>query len=107
MPNTTITNEMIRHTVMAPMKAKDSDLEMARFLKVTRFSVCKVRKELPNENSGDELATTQKRKQHYQLSDHSLGTPEFVRRVHGMVDKNRTKSMPHIMLNIFKCLKEQ
>ncbi|KAM3178811.1 hypothetical protein ACTXT7_001845 [Hymenolepis weldensis] len=47
----------------------------------------KVRGELLNESSGDELAT-RKRKQHCQLSADPLRTPESVRDVHGMMDEN-------------------
>ncbi|KAM3182034.1 hypothetical protein ACTXT7_013213 [Hymenolepis weldensis] len=68
--------------------------------------LCKVRKELLNENNGDELATTRKRKQHCQRSADSLRTPEFLRRVHGMMDENRDKSMRDILLKIIRCLKE-
>ncbi|KAM3180191.1 hypothetical protein ACTXT7_016796 [Hymenolepis weldensis] len=69
--------------------------------------IWKVRNELLNENGGDELATTRKRKEHCQLSAHSLRTPELVRKVHGMMDKNRGKSIRDILLKAFKCLKEQ
>ena len=93
MADTSINNEMKRHAVIVSIKAKHSNLEIARFLKVARSFVCKVRKEL-NENNGDELATS-KRKQHCQRSD-SLRTPEFVRRVHGMIDENLGKSMRHL-----------
>ena len=94
MADTTIANDKKRYAVIVSIKAKHSNLEIARFLKVARSFVCKVRKEL-NENNGDELATS-KRKQHCQRSD-SLRTPEFViRRVHGMIDENPGKSMRHL-----------
>lgn len=76
---------MKRLAVIVSIKAKLSYSEIARFLKVARSFVCKVRKEL-NKNNSDELATS-KRKHHCQRSD-SLRTPEFVRRVHGMIDKS-------------------
>ncbi|VUZ52516.1 unnamed protein product [Hymenolepis diminuta] len=72
MADTTVTNEMKRHAAMVSLKAKRSNLEIARFLQVARSFVCKVRKELPNENSGDELATTRRRKEHCQRSADSL-----------------------------------
>ncbi|VUZ44749.1 unnamed protein product [Hymenolepis diminuta] len=34
-------------------------------------------------------------------------TPEFVTRVHGMMDENPGRSMCNILPKIFKCLKEQ
>ncbi|KAM3186473.1 hypothetical protein ACTXT7_004268 [Hymenolepis weldensis] len=61
------------------VKAKHDNLEIARFLKVTTSSVCKVRKELPNENNGVELTTTRERKQeHCQRSARSLTKSQFV-----------------------------
>ncbi|KAM3173490.1 hypothetical protein ACTXT7_012401 [Hymenolepis weldensis] len=75
--------------------------------KITRSFVCKVKKELLNKNNGDELAATRRRKQYRRRSAYSLRTPEFVRRVHGMVDENRWKSMHDILPGIFKCLKGQ
>ncbi|VUZ47479.1 unnamed protein product [Hymenolepis diminuta] len=84
MVDTTITNEMRKEAVIVSIKAKYSNLGIARSVKVATSYVCKVRKELLNENNGDELAATSKRKQHCQRSADSLTTPEFVRRVHGM-----------------------
>lgn len=75
----TITNEMKRLAVIVSIKAKLSYSEIARFLKVARSFVCKVRKEL-NKNNGDELATSKS------IAD--ILTPEFVRRVPGMIDKS-------------------
>ncbi|KAM3188443.1 hypothetical protein ACTXT7_000269 [Hymenolepis weldensis] len=106
MPDTTITNEMKNHSVIVSLKAKHKNLEIARFLKVARSSICKVRKELLNENNGNGLGATRKRREHCQCSV-SLRTPRFVRRVHGMIDENPGKSMRDIFLQIFKCLKEQ
>ncbi|KAM3182411.1 hypothetical protein ACTXT7_012437 [Hymenolepis weldensis] len=68
MPDTNITNEMKRHTVIVSIEAKHSSLRIARFLKVARSFVCNVRKELLDENNGDELAATRKRKVHYECS---------------------------------------
>ncbi|VUZ54708.1 unnamed protein product [Hymenolepis diminuta] len=87
---------MKKHALILSIKANQRNLDIARFLKVVRSFVCKVRKELPNENSGDGLAVTSKRKQHCQRSADLFRTPEFVIRVHGM-----------IFPMIFKCLKEQ
>ncbi|KAM3179801.1 hypothetical protein ACTXT7_017569, partial [Hymenolepis weldensis] len=59
--DTTITDEMKRHTLLVSVKAKHRNFEIARFLKVATSFVCKVRKGLLNENNGDE-PTTRKRK---------------------------------------------
>ncbi|VDL16390.1 unnamed protein product [Hymenolepis diminuta] len=79
---------MKRHAVVAPIKSKHSDLDIGRFLKVPTSFFGKVRKELLNENTGDELASTSKRKHLFNALTHSpahsLGTPEFVRKVHDM-----------------------
>ncbi|VUZ50207.1 unnamed protein product [Hymenolepis diminuta] len=69
---------MKRHVVIMSPKAKHNNLEITRFLIVAKFFVRKVRKELLSENSGVELASTRKRKQHGQRSADSLTTPEFV-----------------------------
>ncbi|KAM3179340.1 hypothetical protein ACTXT7_000741 [Hymenolepis weldensis] len=63
-----ITNEMKRHTVIVSVKVKHRNLEMARFLKVAKSFVCKVRKELLNESNRNESAATGKRKEHCQHS---------------------------------------
>ncbi|VDL59278.1 unnamed protein product [Hymenolepis diminuta] len=102
----TTTNEMKRHALLVSAKAKHNNLGIARLLIVARCFVYKVRKQL-NENNEDELATTRKRKQHCQRSADSLTAPEFVRRVHYMMDKNSGNSTRHILPNIFVCLKEQ
>ncbi|KAM3181600.1 hypothetical protein ACTXT7_014056 [Hymenolepis weldensis] len=85
MPDTILTNEVKRHAILVSLKAKQSNLE----------------------NNGDELATTRKRKKQCQCSADSLRTPEFVRRVHDMMDKNAGKSMSDILPKIFKCLRGQ
>ncbi|KAM3186802.1 hypothetical protein ACTXT7_003612 [Hymenolepis weldensis] len=60
----TITNEMKGHAVDAvSIKAKQSNSEIAGFLKVARSSVCKVGKELLHESIGGVLASTSKRRQ--------------------------------------------
>ena len=97
MENTTITNEVKRHTVIVSIKAKHSNLEIAIFLRVARSFVFKVRKEL-NENNGGGLATS-KGKQRCRRSD-SLRTPEFVRKVHYMMDENPGKSMRHLAIEL-------
>ena len=55
MADNNITDEMKRHVVIVSIKVENSDSKIARFLKVTRSFVCKVRKEL-KENNEDELA---------------------------------------------------
>ncbi|VDL59845.1 unnamed protein product [Hymenolepis diminuta] len=104
MADTTITNEIKRHTVIVSIKAKPSNLEIAIFLQDATSFVCEVRRELLNESNGDELGATGKRKQHCQRSADSLRTPEFVGRVHGMIDENPGKSMRDILPKIFKSL---
>ncbi|VUZ52055.1 unnamed protein product [Hymenolepis diminuta] len=89
MSDTTITPTIKGHAAMVSVKAKQRNLEMARFLLIARSFLCISRKELVNEKGGDELTTTERRKGERALSTlcsltHSLRTPEFVRRVHGM-----------------------
>ncbi|KAM3179792.1 hypothetical protein ACTXT7_017591, partial [Hymenolepis weldensis] len=60
-----------------------------------------------NENNGDKLAATRKRKEHCQRSAESLRTSEFVKGVHGMMDKNPEKSMRDILPKVSKSLKKQ
>ncbi|KAM3188202.1 hypothetical protein ACTXT7_000781 [Hymenolepis weldensis] len=98
---------MKRSAVMVSIKGKHSNLEITRFLKVARSLSAKLEKELLNENNGDELAATSKRKYHCQRPADSLRTPEFVRRMRGVIDENPAKSMRNVLPNIFKCLKEQ
>ncbi|KAM3180306.1 hypothetical protein ACTXT7_016539 [Hymenolepis weldensis] len=102
-PDTTITNEMERYAVMVCIKAKRSNLEIAGFLKVARSFGFKIRKELLNENNGDEL-TTSRRKQICKLYD-SLRTPEFITRVHDMTDENLGKSMHNTLPKVFRMKK--
>ncbi|KAM3171091.1 hypothetical protein ACTXT7_017313, partial [Hymenolepis weldensis] len=106
LPDITVTNEMKRHAIIASLKAKQNNFEIARFLTAARSFVYKVRKELLNENNGDELVTMWKRKQYCQSSADSLRTSEFVGKEHGTIDENPGKSMHYILLKIFKCLKE-
>ncbi|KAM3187042.1 hypothetical protein ACTXT7_003072 [Hymenolepis weldensis] len=70
MADSNVTNEIKRHT-----------LEMTRSLKSARSFVCKVRKELNWPPRGRE-------KNIVNTAD-SLRRPEFVRRVHGMMNENR------------------
>ena len=46
MTNNNITSKMKRHAVIVSIKAKHIDFKIARFLKLARSFVCKVRKEL-------------------------------------------------------------
>ncbi|KAM3177932.1 hypothetical protein ACTXT7_003574 [Hymenolepis weldensis] len=61
-PDTTITNEMKRHAVLVSIKANHNNLEIARFVQVSAFLACKVRKEVLNVNNQNELAAIRKRK---------------------------------------------
>ncbi|KAM3178891.1 hypothetical protein ACTXT7_001638 [Hymenolepis weldensis] len=56
----TKTNEMRRHAVIVSRKAKHSNLAITRFLKVATSFVCKVKKELLNENNGVTSTRTSK-----------------------------------------------
>ncbi|VUZ43255.1 unnamed protein product [Hymenolepis diminuta] len=51
---------MKRHAIIVPLKAKRRNLDIARFLKVATSYLCKARKELLNENNGDEVAIKRK-----------------------------------------------
>ncbi|VUZ43033.1 unnamed protein product [Hymenolepis diminuta] len=83
MSDTTITNEMKGHALIVSKKAKHWNLEIAGPLKVTTSFDRKVRKELLNENKGDELTATRKRRQeHCQRSADSLRRPEFAIHAH-------------------------
>ncbi|KAM3175904.1 hypothetical protein ACTXT7_007586 [Hymenolepis weldensis] len=68
MADNTITSEMKRHAAIVSIKAKYRNLEVARFLKVSRSFVCKVRKDPLNENNEDELTATRKKKEYCQRS---------------------------------------
>ncbi|KAM3177360.1 hypothetical protein ACTXT7_004680 [Hymenolepis weldensis] len=68
MADNTITSEMKRHAAIVSIKAKYRNLEVARFLKVSRSFVYKVRKDLMNENNEDELTATRKKKEYCQRS---------------------------------------
>ncbi|VUZ56063.1 unnamed protein product, partial [Hymenolepis diminuta] len=70
--------------ITVSIEAKHSNLKIARFVKVVRSFVCKVRKDLLNDRKGDELVVTRKRREHCQLSAYSFTTSEFLRRMHGM-----------------------
>ncbi|KAM3178571.1 hypothetical protein ACTXT7_002274 [Hymenolepis weldensis] len=93
MVDAAMTNEMKRQAVIVSIKAKHRNLEIVGFLKVARYFVCKVRKEVLKENNEDELAAKGKRKEHCQRPADLLKTPEFVRRGHGLMDENPGKSM--------------
>ncbi|KAM3185890.1 hypothetical protein ACTXT7_005467 [Hymenolepis weldensis] len=96
MADNNITTEKKKHAVIVSIKAKHSNLEIASFLRVTTSLVCKIRKEV-NENNADELAATSKRRQDCQRSTDSLRTPEFVK-----ILGSQCNSLP----KTFKCLKE-
>ena len=56
----TLTNEMKRHDTIVTLKVDHGHLESARFLRVTRSFVHKIRKELKKEN--DKVMSVSKRK---------------------------------------------
>ncbi|KAM3171974.1 hypothetical protein ACTXT7_015499 [Hymenolepis weldensis] len=79
---------MKRRAVIVSLKAGRSNSDISRILKVATSFLSEVRKELLNKNNANELAATSKRKQYCQRSADSLSTPEFVRRVRGMINQN-------------------
>ncbi|KAM3180055.1 hypothetical protein ACTXT7_017051 [Hymenolepis weldensis] len=102
---TTIVNECEKTLCNSAHKSKTRDFRNCKISKVARSSVCEVRKELLNENNGDELAATRKRKQHYERSADSLRTSEFIKRVHSMMEGNHGKSMRHLAEDLEECLR--
>ncbi|VUZ44702.1 unnamed protein product, partial [Hymenolepis diminuta] len=55
--NTATATELNRHALRVSVKVKHNNLEIARFLKVARSFVGKVREESLSENSGYKLGT--------------------------------------------------
>ena len=82
---------MKRHAVIVAFKADHGDLEFARFLRVARSFVHKIRKGLEKEN--DCVMSVSKRKKK-KLS--TMKTLEFIHKVKQAVDKNRCQSMKSI-----------
>ncbi|VUZ54830.1 unnamed protein product [Hymenolepis diminuta] len=72
MPDITIPNKTKRRAVILSIEPKHGNLKIAKSLQVVRSFVCIIGKELLNENDGNELAVTRKRKEHFQLPTHSL-----------------------------------
>ena len=62
----TLTNEMKRHDTIVALKVDHGHLESARFLRVTRSFVHKIRKELEKEN--DEVTSVSKHKKTFHTS---------------------------------------
>ena len=89
---------MKRHAVIVSIKVEHRNLKIARFLKFTGSIVCKVRKEL-KENNRDEIGMS-KKIQHWQHSDPLRIPSFFFRRMHGMIDKNPGKSMQHFFKDL-------
>ena len=98
-----LTNEMKRHTVIVLLKADHGDLEIARFLRVARFFVHKIRKELEKEN--DYVMSVSKRKKHFTRSN-SMRTPKFIHKVEQTIDENRGQSMRSIAKKLHVSEKE-
>lgn len=90
MADSQLTQEMKRHAVIVALHAQHSDVEIARFLKVARSFVHKVRKEL--EASAGQVSPVAKRKKHSQRSDR-VRTPQFVQQVQDMIDAHPETSI--------------
>ena len=78
-----LTNKMKRHAVIVELKTDHEDFEIARFLRVARLLVHKIRKELEKENN---VMFVSKRKKHSTRSD-SMRTPESIHKVRQTIDK--------------------
>ena len=61
MKDSTLTNEIKRHSVIVALKADHGDLEITRFLRVARLFVHKLRKELKKKEN-DNLMSVSKHK---------------------------------------------
>ncbi|VUZ39689.1 unnamed protein product, partial [Hymenolepis diminuta] len=85
-PDTATNNEAGKSALITSIKAKHWNLVIARCPKDARSFVCRIRK--VNENNGDELAASGKRKEHCQRFADTLRTSELVRGVHGIIDEN-------------------
>ena len=85
-----LTQEMKRHAVIVSLKAGHKDLEIARFLKVARSFVYKVRKEL--EAQDGKVSPVAKRKKHSRCTG-SIRTPKFIQQVQKDIDDNPRRSM--------------
>ena len=85
-----ITQNMKRHTVLVALKAERSDLEIARFLKVARSFVHKVRQDLQSDNGT--VSKTAKRKENSTRFD-KIRTDDFVKEIKQTVDANPRNSM--------------
>lgn len=85
-----ITQKMKRHAVLVALKAGHSDLEIARFLKVARSFVHKVRQELQSNNGT--VSKIAKRKENSKRCD-MMRTDDFVEKIKQAVDANPRNSM--------------
>jgi len=85
MEDNKLTQEMKRHAVIVAIHANHSDLKISRFLKVARFFVNKVRREL--EVSDGNVESVAKRKKHETRSD-KIRTSQFVQKVQGIIDED-------------------
>lgn len=81
---------MKRHAVIVALQGDHSDLEIARFLKVARSFVFKIRKELQTDKGN--ASQTGKRKIHSKRSD-MIRKDDFIKDVQQTIDANPRKSM--------------
>ena len=79
MSDTVLTNKMKRYTVTLKLKADHLDFEIARFLRVARSIVHKIRKEV--ENKMDNVMSVSKRKKKHPTCFNSMRTPKFIHKV--------------------------
>ena len=82
-----LTNEMKRQAIIVALKANRGDLEIAHFLRVARFFVHEIRKDLEKEN--DDIMSVSKCKKHSTCSN-SMRTSEFIHKVKQKIDENRS-----------------
>ena len=80
-----VTKQMKRHAVIVAIKAQHDDTEIARFLKVARSFVAKVRKHLEAADRDPALAA--KRKTHAKCPN-AIKTHKFVQKVQEKIQEN-------------------
>ena len=89
-----LTNEMKRHAVIVALKGYHRDLEIARFLRVARSFVLKIRKELEKEN--DSVMSVSKHEKKHSTRSDSMRISEFIHKVKQTIDENRGQLMRSI-----------
>ena len=93
---------MKRHAVIGVLKADPGNLDIARFRRVARSFVHKIRKELEKENN---VMSVWKHKKHSTRSD-SMRTSEFIHKVEKKLMKTKVKQWDQLQKSCM-CLKRQ